>query len=149
MAANVTKESASLAAAWSISTKLLGGLATRYSEIADNCTPLFAVVDARLSKEPRDAMLVNEAAIRQVVQAILDDPRRFESHALNRFAAYKSTDSPRGDSVPHELRKLHQLLDLCLPLIDERWPRIKCWLLGTRESDVTKFLSRTCEGVSP
>ncbi|MFT5322856.1 MAG: hypothetical protein ACI8P0_000697, partial [Planctomycetaceae bacterium] len=124
---------------------LLGSLATRCSEIADGSVPLLAAVDARLSREPRDALVVNEAAVRHVVQAMVDHPRRFVSHAQNRFVAYESTGSLYSDSVAHELRNMHQLLELSSPLLDERWPRITCWLWGTRESDVTKFLTRACE----
>lgn len=143
--ADVTKESASLAAAWSISMKLIGNLGTRCSEIADSGVPLLAAVDARLSMEPRDAMVVNEAAIRHVVQAMVDDPRRFVIHAQNRFVAYESTGSSYSDSVAHELRNMRQLLELSSLLIDEQWPRIKCWLCGTRASEVAKFLTRACE----
>jgi hypothetical protein len=144
-AADVTRESASLAAAWAVSMQLLGSLATRCSEIADSCVPLLTAVDVRLSEEPRDALIVNEAAIRHVVQIMIDDPRRFLSHAQNRFVEYESTGSPYSDAVADELRNLHQILGLSSPLLDERWPRITCWLWGTRASEVTKFLTRACE----
>lgn len=144
-AADVTSESASLAGAWAVSMQLLGSLSTRCSEIADSCAPLLTAVDSRLSKEPIDAFVINEAAVRHVVQIMIGDPGRFVSHAQNLFVAYESTGSPYTDSVAHELHNMHQLLELSSPLIDEQWPRIKCWLWGTRSSEVTKFLTRACE----
>jgi len=144
-AEDVNDESATLAAVWSVSMQLLGSLATRYTEIADNCAPLLAAVDARMSGEPRDAMVVNAAAIRHVVQIMIDDPRRFVSHAQPLFVAYESTGSPYSDSVADELRNLNQLLELSLPLLDESWSRVTCWLWGPRASDVTEHLTHACE----
>lgn len=142
-AADVTKESVSLAAVWSVSMKLLGSLATRCPEIADNSAPLLSAVDARLSGEPRDALVINETAIRH--QVMIDDPRRFVNHAQNLFVAYESTGSSYSDSVADELRNLHQLLELSLPLLDERWSKITCWLWGPRSEEVVKYLTHACE----
>ncbi|MFT5328414.1 MAG: hypothetical protein ACI8P0_006327 [Planctomycetaceae bacterium] len=144
-AADVNKKSALLAATWTTSMMMMGGLATRCSEIFDNCAPLLSAVDARLSEEPRDALVINETAIRHIVQIMIDDPRRFVNHALNLFVAYESTGSPYTDSVANELRNLHQILELSSPLLDERWPRVTCWLWGTRSVEVVKYLTRACE----
>lgn len=143
--ADVTKESASLAAAWAVSMKLLGSLATRCSEITDNCTPLLAAVDARLRMEPRDALIVNEDAVRHIVQIMIDDPGRFINHAQARFAAFESTGSRYSDAVTVELQNLNQSMELCSLLIDERWPRISSWLWGPRSAEVIRYLTRACE----
>ena len=143
--ADVTKESASLAAAWAVSMKLLGSLATRCSEIKDNCTPLLAAVDARLRMEPRDALIVNEDAVRHIVQIMIDDPGRFTNHAQARFAAFESTGSRYSDAVTVELQNLNQSLELCSLLIDERWSRISSWLWGPRSAEVIRYLTRACE----
>lgn len=143
--ADVTDESAALAAAWVGSMQLLGSLATRCSEISDSCAPLLAAVDARLNQEPRDAQIVNRDAVRRIVQIMADDPGRLINHVQTLFARFEPTDSPYSDAVAVELQNLNQGMELCSSLINEQWPRISSWLWGMRASDVARYLTRACE----
>ena len=144
-AADVTDESTALAAAWVGSMQLLGSLATRCSEIADSCAPLLAAVDARLNQEPEDALIVNDDAVRRIVQIMVDDPERFIDHVQTLFARFEPTGSSYSDAVAVELQNVNQSMELCSLLIDEQWPTVSSWLWGTREPEVNKFLTRACE----
>ena len=125
--------------------QLLGSLATRCSEITDSCAPLLAAVDARLNQEPRDAQIVNDNAVRRIVQIMVDDPGRFIDHVQTLFARFEPTDSSYSNAVVVELLNLNKGMELCSSLIDEQWPRISSWLWGTRASHVAKYLTRACE----
>lgn len=147
-AADVNDESATLAGVWTVSMQLLGSLATRCPEVAASCPPVLDAVDVRLNMEPADGLIVNEAALGRLIESMIENPRQFMEAAQRRFSKYKTTGSPYSAAIADEMHKLRRLMELSKPLIETQWPRISLWLWGSRSSDVGKYLSRACEGVS-
>jgi hypothetical protein len=144
-AADVTKESATLAAAWAVSMKLLGSLSTRCPEVTASCHPVLDAIDVRLRMEPADGLSVNETALGHLIESMVENPKQYVEAAQRLFSKYKTTGSPYSAAVADELHKLFQLMELSTPLVEKQWPRISLWLWGPRASNVTKYLTHACE----
>ena len=104
-----------------------------------------AAIDGRLSLEPANALIVNEAAVSNLMEGMVANPGQFMKAAHRQLSTCQSPGSQYEEAVADELRKLSQLMELSTPWIERKWPRIKAWLWGPRSSEVIRYLTRACE----
>lgn len=141
----LTDEIASLAAAWCVTMKLAGSLATRCPEVATHSGSLLQAVDVRLRMERSEGLIINEAAILKLINFMISAPTEFVRQAKQLFARYESSTTPYGTAVADELAKLIEVMELLPALVEEHWDRIRPWLFGTRRVEAGRFLARACE----
>ena len=142
---DLTDEIATLAAAWCVTMKLSGCLATRCPEVAANSSSLLQAVDVRQSMESAGGRIINEAALLKLINFMISSPTEFVRQAKELFARYESASTQYSRAVADELARLLELMELLPALVEEHWDRIRLWLFGSRRIEAERFLARACE----
>ena len=142
---DLTDEIATLAAAWCVTMKLAGCLATRCPEVATNSSSLLQAVDVRQSMESAGGRIINEAALLKLINFMISSPTEFVRQAKELFARYESASTQYSRAVADELARLLELMELLPALVEEHWDRIRLWLFGSRRIEAERFLARACE----